>query len=720
MKDWLRFGSKIGDHTITGVGRHGTDIQRYKAIHRRTRVPVIITCTMYDKERGPFNFEARAEYRASLNICVPLLDWGKTEQGLFYLVEPDLNIQPLNSLPDSSSPQMICVVAHALACQLRAFARAYFLHGALEPRETVGIVKGQVTIYGVGFRQILERDRGIGIHASDHTAPEIMDGRTWDHKADVYSVCSIVASMWKVCNKSLRDLGFVGDLLELGLRPDPAERLMWGDFVRVFGDLLHQIIEHTWPPGEKTDRVKKFLEKEADSRPDSDETPIDNHTEPLDAKVLGDWEIRLQFAEASDGIESYLAQRIRGSEVALLRRSRSSTVHATALHATALKEWMAKRDTITQPNIPSLVDAGVSCDGWMFVAEDFPAENVLPSLFEFGSLENQREKVLKTVRSAAQALQTAAKRGVFHGDLVPNRDLIVDRKNGRLMVMGIGALQAFGLGEHVTSNPHAAPERRAGEPFDHRADMYALAAILREALSQAGTEELEGCFVQFFEIALAPKPADRFKTWGKFLASLDRCLKLSAAQSAKSKGGTRPAAPTTAPAHTPTSWTPSSSDPTPPPAPQGAKAGEREAARVLELVVNPANENTQHGPKGTEGETIDRETLPSPVFAPAWRPSRALAWIASSVGGVASVAASLALLWSARVPPLAPFELVQSPATYETSSVLWAMSAVEGIRSIEPSQSAIVSHPRGSHARLEPARSRGCSLVHCTLEGDQE
>ena len=89
---------------------------------------------------------------------------------------------------------------------------------------------------------------------------------------------------------------------------------------------------------------------------------------------------------------------------------------------------------------------------------------------------------IRLIGHVAEALDAAARLGVFHGSLHP-RDIIVTP--GETHVTGFGVAQALErVGLHgPIRRPYVAPERESGEAWSASADVYSLAAIAYEVLT---------------------------------------------------------------------------------------------------------------------------------------------------------------------------------------------------------------------------------------------
>lgn len=145
------------------------------------------------------------------------------------------------------------------------------------------------------------------------------------------------------------------------------------------------------------------------------------------------------------------------------------------------------------------------------------------------------------VRVAAQlagALDFAAVVHIAHGALHP-RDVLLSADETRITGLGVArALETVGITAPIR-RPYCAPERIAGRPWDRRADVFSLAALMHELLwarriSGVGDQvresitELAGADVEVlrdvFARALADDPERRFETALDFVDALKRAL----------------------------------------------------------------------------------------------------------------------------------------------------------------------------------------------------
>src|SRR5215204_2723533 len=141
--------------------------------------------------------------------------------------------------------------------------------------------------------------------------------------------------------------------------------------------------------------------------------------------------------------------------------------------------------------IVALFDAGEE-DGCRYLVSELVEGRTLAQLEAAGELSDR--DVLRIGLALADALDHAHKRGVIHRDVKPQNVIVPDAAGSR---HGAAKLTDFGVahlageealtltGDVVGTLAYMAPEQAAGRAVDERADLYALALVLYEALAGA-------------------------------------------------------------------------------------------------------------------------------------------------------------------------------------------------------------------------------------------
>ena len=140
------------------------------------------------------------------------------------------------------------------------------------------------------------------------------------------------------------------------------------------------------------------------------------------------------------------------------------------------------------PGIVAVYDAGDDGDGRYLVSE-LVRGRTLDVLERDGALSDR--DVLRVGLTLAEALGHAHERGVIHRDVKPQNVIVPDESPVAAKLTDFGVAHLAGdepltrTGDVVGTLAYMAPEQAAGERVDERADLYALALVLYEALAGA-------------------------------------------------------------------------------------------------------------------------------------------------------------------------------------------------------------------------------------------
>ena len=195
-------------------------------------------------------------------------------------------------------------------------------------------------------------------------------------------------------------------------------------------------------------------------------------------------------------------------------------VAVKVIHAEGAAPQRARREAVAaarldHPGIVGVFDAGEQ-DGSRYLVSELVDGRTLAQLEQAGELSDR--DVLRIGLALCDALEHAHERGVVHRDVKPQNVLVPDRpKSWR----GAAKLADFGVamlagddpltmtGDIVGTLAYMAPEQAAGKKVDARADLYAVALLVYEAL--AGVNPKRGV-----------SPADTARLVGRPTPSLGR------------------------------------------------------------------------------------------------------------------------------------------------------------------------------------------------------
>jgi len=201
----------------------------------------------------------------------------------------------------------------------------------------------------------------------------------------------------------------------------------------------------------------------------------------------------------------------------------------TPAQRAALLRAVRAAAALAHPNVVTAYDANELYDRFYLVLEfvDGP---------DLGALVAQRgplpvDEACELVRQAASGLRHAHDKGIVHGDIKPNNIMVARPTPGAALAV---KLSDFGVPKGPgAANGFAAPEQLdpAARRFDHRADLYALGAVLFFLLTgRAPTRgadlarlrpDVPATVAAIVQRLLAPAPAARFESAAELLAELD-------------------------------------------------------------------------------------------------------------------------------------------------------------------------------------------------------
>ena len=151
---------------------------------------------------------------------------------------------------------------------------------------------------------------------------------------------------------------------------------------------------------------------------------------------------------------------------------------------------MRAASTLSHPNIAALYDWGITPIGdtsTAFVVTESLTAGSLRDVFDRGR-QLSPSQALMVGLEACRGLDHAHRRGFVHTELNPSKLVFGDDRRLRIADFGLARLLGAPAWEHPDSVPnhvawYAAPEQGTGVDIDGRADVYALALSLHEAVT---------------------------------------------------------------------------------------------------------------------------------------------------------------------------------------------------------------------------------------------
>jgi len=177
---------------------------------------------------------------------------------------------------------------------------------------------------------------------------------------------------------------------------------------------------------------------------------------------------------------------------------------------------------LSHPNIVTVFDHGET-EGLFYIVMEFVDGVNLRDLLQDGNMESAQ--ALTIIPPICEALQYAHDKGIVHRDIKPE-NLLIDR-DGRVKIADFGIASLVGAsGETSGTPPYMAPEQGAHSHIDHRADIYALGAVLYEMLTGERPESPLDLPSQKVQLdiriddivlrALSKEPERRYRTANEF------------------------------------------------------------------------------------------------------------------------------------------------------------------------------------------------------------
>ncbi len=215
-------------------------------------------------------------------------------------------------------------------------------------------------------------------------------------------------------------------------------------------------------------------------------TPVSGAAAAIAAASVSRYEILDRIGEGGMGVVFKARDRETNETVAL--KILKPEIADLAPLAEGFKNELRLARKITHKNVCRIYDFTRTEEGAYISMEFVDGESLRQVLNRFGALGFRHG--LKIGQQMCDGLREAHAQGIVHGDIKPENFMIDEFGNVKLMDFGL----AHFLREESTSAAgtpsYMAPEQTRGEPFDQRADIYALGLVLFEVFT--GTAAFTG------------------------------------------------------------------------------------------------------------------------------------------------------------------------------------------------------------------------------------
>jgi serine/threonine-protein kinase len=250
----------------------------------------------------------------------------------------------------------------------------------------------------------------------------------------------------------------------------------------------------------------------------------------------------------------YLAEHVRMGRLSAVKVM-SPALTPTPDAIQRFNREAANASRINQPNVAAIYDFGETEDGTLYLAMEYvEGETLAAVLRRSGPFSPTR--AAEITGQIADGLTAAHHLGIVHRDLKPDNILVTRHHDGRewVKIVDFGIAKATkadsdqnvtSLGMAVGTPEYMSPEQIAGEQLDGRTDLYSLGLVLFNMLTgalphpaltskQSLVQRLTARPRTLVDVrpnvawparlqvaldrALAPEPADRFRTVGELAA----------------------------------------------------------------------------------------------------------------------------------------------------------------------------------------------------------
>jgi predicted Ser/Thr protein kinase len=197
-------------------------------------------------------------------------------------------------------------------------------------------------------------------------------------------------------------------------------------------------------------------------------------------QIAGSWTLCNVLGRGAMG-EVYEATNGEGeAAVKLLRRELLSDPH----HVERFLREVRIAGSLQTPHVVRVLEASTPDDPIPFIAMERLRGQTLGELVRHGPLPRARSSAL--VEQLVGVLECAREAGVVHRDLKPHNVFLAEGDTWKVLDFGVASLGnmtgTLTQGNVVGTPTYMAPEQARGELVDHRADVYALGAIIYRCL----------------------------------------------------------------------------------------------------------------------------------------------------------------------------------------------------------------------------------------------
>ncbi len=198
-------------------------------------------------------------------------------------------------------------------------------------------------------------------------------------------------------------------------------------------------------------------------------------------QIVGSWTLGNVLGRGAMGEVYEAANGQAEAAVKLLRRELLSDPH----HVERFLREVRIASSLQTPHVVRVLEASTPEDPIPFIAMERLRGGTLGELVRHGPVTGP--KLVTLVEQVAGVLDRAREAGVVHRDLKPHNIFLTDDGVWKVLDFGVALLGdtsgTLTQGGVVGTPTYMAPEQARGELVDHRADVYALGAIIYRCLT---------------------------------------------------------------------------------------------------------------------------------------------------------------------------------------------------------------------------------------------
>jgi tRNA A-37 threonylcarbamoyl transferase component Bud32 len=199
--------------------------------------------------------------------------------------------------------------------------------------------------------------------------------------------------------------------------------------------------------------------------------------------TVGSWELGNVLGRGAMG-EVYEAVHVKSGATAAVKMLRRELL-ADPHHVERFFREVRIAATIDSPHVVKVLEASSPIDPIPFLAMELLRGHTLGEILRHGPLLGS--KLAAMVAQIGGVLELARQAGIVHRDLKPHNLFLTDAGIWKVLDFGVAILAdstgTLTQGAVIGTPAYMAPEQAKGLPVDHRADVYALGAVIYRCMT---------------------------------------------------------------------------------------------------------------------------------------------------------------------------------------------------------------------------------------------